>query len=315
MYRPEQTRFAVRRMTEMRGGVFFQGVVERIDAARRQVILASGQALEYDLLSCNMGSVVLGLPGDNQNLIPVKPVENLHQAAQDIRSRLTLGPMRAAVVGGGAAGVELAGNLVRLAATLPNHLDVTLISRDDLLLHYPSRVRIVALDSLRRRGVNVLERTAVRQVRESRIELDRGGPVPFDLAFNASGIEPVPVFRRSGLPVGADGGLRVNAYLQCVSEPAIFGAGDCITFEPRPLHRVGVYAVRQGPVLCRNLQASLTGGSREAFRPQSRYLSILNLGDGHGILSWGPVVLSGRLPFWLKDRIDRAFMRRFQAGL
>ncbi len=114
--------------------------------------------------------------------------------------------------------------------------------------------------------------------------------------------------------MGVDGGLRVDAYLQCVSEPAIYGAGDCIAFAPRPLHRVGVYAVRQGPVLYRNLIASLTGGSREAFRPRSRYLSILNMGDGHGILSWGPVVLSGTLPLLLKDRIDRAFMRRFQGG-
>jgi NADH dehydrogenase FAD-containing subunit len=173
MYRPEQTRFAVRRMTEGRGGVFFRDVVERIDAAERQVILSSGQVLEYDLLSCNMGSVVHGLPGDNKNLIPVKPVENLHQAAREIRTRLMLGPVRAAVVGGGAAGVELAANLVRLAATLPNHLDVTLISRDDLLLRHPSRARRVALDSLRKRGVSVLERAAVRQVRESRIDLDR----------------------------------------------------------------------------------------------------------------------------------------------
>jgi len=312
MYRPEQTRFAVRHLTEQRGGTFIQGVVERIDAGGKRVILACGRALDYDLLSCNMGSVVISLPGDGKNLIPVKPVENLHRAAQDIRRRLMRGPVRAAVVGGGAAGVELAGNLVRLAASLPNRLAVTLISRDDLLQRHPPRMRTLVLDSLGSSGVMVLERAAVRQVRESCIELEKGGPVPFDLAFNAAGIEPVGVFRRSGLPVSADGGLRVNQYLHCVSEPAIFGAGDCITFEPRPLHRVGVYAVRQGPVLYRNLMASFSGGPRESFHPQSRYLSILNMGDGHGILSWGPVVLSGRLPFRVKDYIDRSFMRRFQ---
>jgi NADH dehydrogenase FAD-containing subunit len=106
----------------------------------------------------------------------------------------------------------------------------------------------------------------------------------------------------------------VNQYLQCVSDPAVFGGGDCIHFDPRPLDRVGVYAVRQGPVLCRNLMAALGGKSLllEAFEPQSRYLSILNLGDGRGILAWRSLVLSGRFAFWLKDHIDRAFMRRFQ---
>jgi NADH dehydrogenase FAD-containing subunit len=49
----------------------------------------------------------------------------------------------------------------------------------------------------------------------------------------------------------------------------------------------------------------------EAFEPQSRYLSILNLGDGRGILAWRSLVLSGRFAFWFKDSIDRAFMRRF----
>jgi NADH dehydrogenase FAD-containing subunit len=106
----------------------------------------------------------------------------------------------------------------------------------------------------------------------------------------------------------------VNQYLQCVSDPTIFGGGDCIHFDPRPLDRVGVYAVRQGPVLYRNLMAAL--GCKplefEAFNPQSRYLSILNLGDGRGILSWRSLVFSSRQAFWLKDYIDRAFTRRFQ---
>ena len=313
IYRPEETRFDVRQMTQKRGGTFVQGVVERIDPINRRVILAGGQPLDYDLLSCNMGSVVIGLPDDAKNLIPVKPIENLYHAGQEIRRLLARSPLRVAVVGGGAAGVELAGNLLRLGASAAHPLEVTLVSRDELLTRYPPGMKKPALDSLRRRGATVLERVAVKQVTESHIELDPGGAVPFDLAFNAAGIEPVSVFHRSGLPVSQDGGLRVNQYLQCVSEPEIFGGGDCISFTPRPLARVGVYAVRQGPVLCRNLLASLTGGLLQGFNPQSRYLSILNMGDDRGILSWRSLILSGRLAFRLKDYIDRAFMKRFQA--
>jgi hypothetical protein len=43
------------------------------------------------------------------------------------------------------------------------------------------------------------------------------------------------------------------------------------------------------------------------------YLLIYNLGDGTGILRKRGVILSGRPAFWLKDYIDRRFMRRFQA--
>jgi hypothetical protein len=40
---------------------------------------------------------------------------------------------------------------------------------------------------------------------------------------------------------------------------------------------------------------------------------IFNTGDGKGILWRGDLVLRGRWAFRLKDRIDRKFMRRFQA--
>jgi len=312
IYRPEETRFDVRKMTEARGATFLQGVIERIDAAGRRVILADGRTLAYDLLSCNLGSDVITLPGASPHLIPVKPIDNLHRAGAEIRNRLQGGPLRVAVIGGGPAGVEVAGNLLRLGKGAAHPLAVTLVSRDDLLLRYPARAGMLALASLRQRGATVIERQAVRQVEASRIVLDAGEPVLFDLALNAAGIGPSAVFGRSGLPVSKDGGLRVNAHLQCVSDPAIFGGGDGIHFDPQPLDRVGVYAVRQGPVLCRNLTAALNGKPLEAFLPQRRYLSILNLGDGRGILAWRSLILSGRFAFELKDMIDRAFMHRFQ---
>lgn len=314
IYRPEETRFDVRKMVESRGGTFVKGTVGHIDAPDRRVILTDGRVLAYDLLSCNLGSDVIGLPGGSPHLIPVKPIENLHCAGAEIRNRLKEAPLRVTVIGGGPAGVELAGNLLRLGAAALHPLSVTLISRDDLLMRYPVRARTLALASLRQRGANVLERQTVRKVEASRIALEGGEPVTFDLAVNAAGIVPSSVFRRSGLPVSSDGGLRVNQYLQCISDPAVFGGGDCIHFDPRPLDRVGVYAVRQGPVLCSNWPAAL--GCKplklEAFKPQLHYLSILNLGNGRGILTWRSLVMSGCFAFRLKDDIDRAFMRRFQ---
>ena len=75
---------------------------------------------------------------------------------------------------------------------------------------------------------------------------------------------------------------------------------------------VGVYAVREAPVLCHNLLASLGGRPLRRFRPRRRFLLILNLGDGTGLLTWGPFSWHSRLAFWLKDRIDCAFLRAYQ---
>ena len=144
--------------------------------------------------------------------------------------------------------------------------------------------------------------------------MEDGRAFPFDLALLAWGIRPSHLFRESGLPTGKDGGLLVNACLQSVAYPEIFGGGDCISFEKRPLDKVGVYAVRQNPILYTNLLAALEGKDLEAFQPQDTYLLIYNLGNGTGIFYHGNRVWKGRLIFHLKDYIDRRFMRKFQVS-
>ena len=75
---------------------------------------------------------------------------------------------------------------------------------------------------------------------------------------------------------------------------------------------MGVYAVRQNPILHANLMAALEDRNLEAFKPQDTYLLISTLGNGTGIFYRGNWVLKGRLIFYLKDYIDRKFMRKFQ---
>jgi NADH dehydrogenase FAD-containing subunit len=108
--------------------------------------------------------------------------------------------------------------------------------------------------------------------------------------------------------------MLVNASLQSVAYPELFGGGDCISFQERPLDKVGVYAVRENPILYRNLMAALEGQPLTRFTPQQRYMLILNMGDGRGILAKGSLALQGRWAFRYKDWIDRRFMKRFQVS-
>jgi NADH dehydrogenase FAD-containing subunit len=80
------------------------------------------------------------------------------------------------------------------------------------------------------------------------------------------------------------------------------------------LDKVGVYAVRQNPVLHHNLMAALEDRSLQVFQPQDIYLLIYNLGDNTGIFYRGNWMWKGRLVFHLKDYIDRKFMRKFQVS-
>jgi NADH dehydrogenase FAD-containing subunit len=313
-YRPAQVRFNVRKMVEERGGRFVEDRVVRIDADRRVVILASGAALDYDILSCNVGSrvPVEKVAAAGPGIFPVKPIDGLVPARQSILDELKTRSLRLLVVGGGPAGTEMAGNLRRLVQQADGQATITLIAGHRLLADLPERVRNLAMASLRRRQVEVLEGVKAREVRAGRAVLDNGIVLAYDFAFLALGIEPSHLFRDSGLLTGMDGGLLVDEQLRAVEHPEIFGGGDCISFGPRPLDKVGVYAVRQNPVLLHNLMAALEGQELKVFEPQADYMLIFNLGDGRGIFRRRGWVWDGRPAFWLKDRIDRRFMRKFQ---
>lgn len=316
-YRPAEVRFHIRKLVTERGGRFVEDQVTQIDAGRKVVILASGAALDYDVLSCNVGSrvPVEKVAAAGPGIIPVKPIDGLERARQSILRQLPERPLRLLVVGGGAAGTELAGNLRRLvqqAGATGRQTAIVLVAGNRLLTGLPERARQLALASLNRRQVQVIEGVRVEQAREGQALLDNGKSLDYDFAFLALGIEPPSLFRDSGLTTGADGGLLVDAQLRAVDHPEIFGGGDCISFQPRPLDKVGVYAVRQNPLLLHNLLAALEGRKLKVFAPQTHYLLIFNLGDGRGISRRRSWVWDGRSAFWLKDRIDRQFMRRFQ---
>lgn len=314
-YSPREIRFNIRSMAEAAGGEFVAGEVLRVDGPKRLLFLASGQTIEFDAVSFNTGSAIplnsLAI-FDNQRVFPVKPIINLWKARQAILDLLGQGNLDLIVAGGGPAGLEIAGNAWKLVRDLGGTARITLVAGRKLMGNFPDRVRHLALRSLLARKIEVIEGAHLAALESGRARLDNGREIPFAIALLALGVKPAPLFVDSGLPTGADGGLLVNAYLHAVDYPNIFGGGDCISFQPRPLDKVGVYAVRQNPVLFRNLTAVLEGQSLLPFRPQSDYLLIFNLGDGRGIFRRKNWIWDGRLAFILKDYIDRKFMNKFQ---
>jgi NADH dehydrogenase FAD-containing subunit len=317
-YRPEEVRFDIRAMTERAGGVYIAGDVERVDAASRRLLLHSGAEIPYDVASFNLGSRVPleRLGGTGPGVVPVKPIAGLAAAREQILATATSAdqPLRLLVVGGGPAGVEIAGNLCRLVEEHHLNAELTLVAGSRLLGGFPPRLRTKAFDSLSLRQVTLCEGCRVVAVNHNRAVLDDGRFLAYDFAFVATGIVPPSVFRQSQLPVGPDGGLLVNAQLQSVGHPELFGGGDCIHFAPHPLDKVGVHAVRQNPILLHNLLAALENKTLQSYAPQRDYLLIFNLGDGRGLLRRNGFIIAGRPAFRLKDWIDRRFMRRFQVS-
>ncbi len=314
-YRPQEIRFNIQKMAQSGGARFLQGTVTRIIPGEKRLIIAPGKEVSYDVVSFNTGS---GIPtaglaiADDAKVFTVKPIEQLLQAQQHIKDRLKKKTHHIVIAGGGPAGLEITANLWRLAANMGGKARFSLVAGRRLMGDFPEKVRALALKSLTGRGIEVIEGTYLQEVQTSVALLKDGRMLPFDMIFLALGVRPAALFEKSGIPTGPDGGLLVNEFLQSAAFPEMFGGGDCIYFQPQPLDKVGVYAVRENPILLHNLQAALEGKALRRFKPQGAYLLLFNMGDDRAIFVKKQLVFDGRLAFWLKDYIDRSFMKKFQ---
>ena len=117
-----------------------------------------------------------------------------------------------------------------------------------------------------------------------------------------------PDYQRNDGP----GFIRVDRELRSLSHRNVFAAGDVAAYaDARP--KSGVYAVRAGPALSRNLRAFCEDRPLQPWTPQRRALYLISTGARHALGTWGAWSWSGRWVWRWKDRIDRAFMRRFGA--
>ncbi|MEH0018304.1 MAG: FAD-dependent oxidoreductase [Desulfobacter sp.] len=327
-YVPDQIRFATQKVVTSQGGIFVKDRVVRIDPDQKQVETLSGNRFSYDVISFNagshvpMGSVETFLEEEMpDNLYPVKPIEKLMEASERLVRLFREKEAVVTVVGGGPSAAEVAGNIWQLAKKTKAHPPlIRIIPGRGLMSRFAPGVRRRVNAVLAGRGVEILDGVYAKEVGQENIVTTDGNTLRTDFTFMALGVTPSPVIQASGLPVGPDQGLLVNEFLQSPEYPDVFGGGDCIYFQPRPLDKVGVYAVRQNPVLCNNLMAALDrcdgkgrDNAMQPFDPGPDYLLIFNLGGSRGVLKKHGLIFGGRIAFFIKDYIDRRFISRFQA--
>lgn len=289
---------------------FIRSKVSRIDCDSCTVETEDGRTCQYDALSLNTGSRIAPSALTRSGAVPVKPVSGL----ADVRARIEKahGALRLAVAGSGATGVEVALSLAALQRRLGADVDVLLAGPDTLLPGWPDKAGELARDALDEARVRRIDQRA-EQIREGRLIDADGGAHCVDLVIAATGLSAsLP----DGLGPGGAGsgdGLRVGEDMAWLEDGRIFAAGDCahMTHAPRP--KLGVFGVRAAPVLIDNLIAAATGKTRRrAYHPQTRWLSIMDLGDGTGLGRYGGFAHRSRAALAIKRHIDAGFVRRYQ---
>ena len=280
-YALDEIRIDVARLAARAGVKLVLGRVAALDATRRIARLEDGAELEYDIASLDVGSDSAA-PAYALAAKPFEPFMEQWLEAKD-RARSI------AVVGAGAAGVELA-----MAAAHRTSARVALFS--DRPMFRPGLARRIA-----------------RQLRMNGVELRAG--VAFadgmrkdhDLVIWTAGAAPLQWLRDSGLATCERGFVLVDDTLRSVSHPEVFAVGDCVTLRDAPHPKSGVFAVRHAPVLAANLH-----GERRRYAPQRRALALISCGARYAIAEWGGVSWEGAWVWRWKDRIDRRWVEGFK---
>jgi pyridine nucleotide-disulfide oxidoreductase family protein len=276
-YATEEIRIDVAALAARAGAKLVLGRVVSLDAARRTARLEDGAELTYDIASLDVGSDAAAPP----YALAAKPFEPFMARWLEVKDRVRT----IAVVGGGAAGVEVA-----MAMAHATRARVTLFS--DRTMFRPALARRIA----RRLEAVGVELRAAAYARERA-----------DLVVWTAGAHALAWLATSGLAVDARGFVLVDDRLRSVSHPEVHAAGDCATLRDAPHPKSGVYAVRHAPVLA----ASLRGEARR-FVPQRRALALLSCGRRYAIADWGGLSWEGAWVWRWKDRIDRKWVDGFR---
>ncbi|HZH28456.1 MAG TPA: FAD-dependent oxidoreductase [Azospirillaceae bacterium] len=320
-YPPALDQVDVATLARRGGGRFVQARAVAMDPMARRVHLDGGGTIPFDVLSVALGSEPPELPGgaDDPRVYPAKPIPRLRDLRADLEARFADArgrrrAVRVVVAGGGATAFEIAANIARLAEVGDGCADIAILAGGRPLAQLPAPAAAAVIANLRGRGITVRADARVARIEPGGAVLTDGTRVPFDVLVNATGLRPNPLLAAAGLPVDGRGAMVVDACLRSPADPGILGAGDCIALQGHELPKVGVYAVREAPVLFANLLAALGAGSPRPFRPQRVYLWIMNLGDGTGLAVRGGFWWRGRTALHLKDWLDRRFLSTYRPG-
>jgi selenide,water dikinase len=320
LYRHDEMHIDLGRLARATGARLILAEATGLDRQAGDVLFADRPPLRFDALSLNIGIKpdLGGIAGAEEFGIAVKPISSFLARLDALlaEARRPDGPRRFAIIGGGAAGVELAFALkARLARELgpaAAGATITLLSRNRLVPGLNAGAHARVTRRLLQAGIAVDTSFAVRSVERGVVRAADGRSLPTDAVIFATAARAPSWLAGTGLPLAADGSLRTSATLLVEGESRIFAVGDCATITDDPRPKAGVFAVRQGPVLAENLRAAVTGRDLRPYRAQRAFLTLLMTGDGRAIAGRGRFLSAeGRLVWRWKDRIDRRFMAMF----
>jgi NADH dehydrogenase len=306
---------------------FVQTCVNGFDLKAQDLQTDAG-SLPYDRLVIAAGSQPndFGIPGLSERALTLWSVEDARRvlaavdtevaaAVQEQDAHERKRHLTVAIGGGGATGVELAGELAEVLPDLASRHDlpadachIVLVEAAPTLLGGTSAGLVERatkiLDDL---GVEVRTNSPIAQATEEGFVLKNGDIVRAGLCVWCGGVKVAEIVARSGLGTGPGGRVPVDEYLHAVGHPEIYVVGDAaLVMNPatgRPLPPLAQVALEEGDTVAQNLYAEIEGLALEPFIFRDKGF-VISIGAQQGVAALVGRSFSGRLARVLKEAIE-----------
>ncbi|QKS73023.1 FAD-dependent oxidoreductase [Paenalkalicoccus suaedae] len=309
IYDVDDIRVDLPRLAQKANVTFVQDAVTKVNPDERTVMTKGGETISYDAVSFDVGSITASAnrPDVQAHADVMKPNPHFPQTIEKVRAA-----ERPVIVGGGAAGTEVALSMQIWREARGISGPLTLVSASELLAGQGAKASKRMTRIVERTRIKLLTGASVTKIDDAQIHTDQGA-IDYDAILWLTGPAALPIFTDSGLATDERGFLSVTRTLQSTQHESIFAAGDCASLVDYPeLPKNGVYAIRQAPVLYQNLLHYLSGETLDEFSPQKKYLSVVSIGKKRGVLLYGKRVVVGKIPWQIKHGIDVRYMKSFE---
>lgn len=195
--------------------------VIKINREAKNLQLKNGEVIDYDTLVLTPGAspVIPDFAGmDKTRVFAVRTLDDADRIKCFIKNN---GSKKAAVIGGGFIGVEMAENLAEMG------LETTLIElSNQILAPVDMEVAQFAQNAMIEHGVNLILSDGVKEFRGNKIILNSNKEVEFDIVIMAIGVRP-EITLAKGCGLETNRGILVNDFMQ-TSDEQIYAAGDSV---------------------------------------------------------------------------------------
>lgn len=297
-----------------------QDPIANIDPSKKTAITAKGQMFQYDSLVLALGSIVnyFNVEGMHQYAATTRTVP----ATIDLRGRIvqlcrsaTASPS-IVIVGAGATGVELAGDLqifvdmiARKYGTARKRLKITLVeSKPVVLPTFSSKISAKARQRLLSLGIDLKTNVKVVRCDASRVLLETG-EIPSDLTIWAGGNKPVEFFAHFPAIFSFKNDLvQVDDHLRVPAAHDIYVIGDTAC---TPYSGMAQTALYDAKFLASNILYQKAGLPLAFYKPIPP-LYVVPIGRNWAVMQQGKSARTGYTAWLQRHQADAKLFKDFE---